>query len=137
MGSMAGHTMPDAHGAQANAASPNAEASAAESQKQYKLEAALGKDGEQYVIDIDTDLTFSSSEKPVYGEGHIHFYVNGKLTGPIIMTNGPYPVEDYMLSDGDNTIRLALVNNNHAEIQCVRRVEDNEERVNFEGKNGG
>jgi len=109
MGSMAGHTMP------AEAASPSA--SASEEQKQYKLEATIEQDGEQYVINVKSDLTFSQEHyggAHVYGEGHIHFYVNGGLKGPIMQT-GPYTVDASSLNEGDNKLKLTLAGNNHSE----------------------
>lgn len=109
LGSMAGHTM------SMEAASPSASASG--SVKQYKLEATIEQDGEQYVINVKSDLTFSQDHyggAHVHGEGHIHFYVNGGLKGPIMQT-GPYTVDASSLKDGDNTLKLTLAGNNHSE----------------------
>lgn len=110
-GSMAGHTMTT------EAASPLPSASAPEEQKQYKVEATIEQDGDQYVISVKSDLTFSQDHyggAHVYGEGHIHFYANGGLKGPI-MQNGPYTVDASSLKDGDNTLKLTLAGNDHSE----------------------
>jgi hypothetical protein len=118
MNEMTGHSMTmEAADTQTITASSSTEASAADPQKQYKLEAALEKDGDQYSINVNSDITFSEEHyggSHVYGEGHIHFYLNGGLMGPI-MNNGPFLIEDYLLKDGDNAIKLTLAGNNHSE----------------------
>ncbi|MBH5316224.1 hypothetical protein I6N90_00180 [Paenibacillus sp. GSMTC-2017] len=49
---------------------------------------------------------------PVAGEGHVHYYLDGNITGPITskklfkLTN---------LHEGTNEIKLARAQNNHAE----------------------
>ena len=89
----------------------------ADPQKKYKLMATLQEDGDLISIIIDTDLAFSSEhygQKHQYGEGHIHFYVNKSLKGPI-MQNGPYQVEKSIFKDGANQIQVTLAGNDHSE----------------------
>lgn len=114
MNGMPEHSMPNEAGAE------NAEPASAEPEvelKQYKLEAKVEREGDQIMILVDTDLTFSEEhygQAHQYGEGHIHFYVGGGLKGPI-MSNGPYAVDAALLATGDNVIKLTLAGNDHSE----------------------
>ncbi|WP_239618771.1 hypothetical protein [Cohnella mopanensis] len=121
MSDMSGHSMPmPSETAKADSSpSPSSSASAKpeSEQKQYQLEATLQQDGDQYSLIVNTDLTFSQEhygQAHQYGEGHIHFYVNNGLKGPI-MANGPFVVDASLLNDGDNEIRLTLAGNDHSE----------------------
>jgi hypothetical protein len=86
--------------------------------RQYKLDATIQQDGDQYSIKVKTDLTFSQDHYGLahqVGEGHIHFFVNNGLIGPI-MSNGLFPIDSgLLLSEGENIIKLVLAGNDHSE----------------------
>jgi hypothetical protein len=92
-----------------------------ETKKQYSLDATITQEGENYFINAKTDLTFSQEHyngSHIYGEGHIHFYLNGSLIGPI-MNAAPYKISPkgdptYIL--GENKIKLVLAGNDHSEV---------------------
>lgn len=86
----------------------------------YSLDASVYKDNDIYYLKTNTNLKLSSEHyagSPVDGEGHIHFYLNGFLIGPIKDTS-PYPLH---LRKGKNTIKLVLAENNHAESLGVSK----------------
>lgn len=81
----------------------------------YSLDASAYNENNGYYLKVSTNLKLSSEHyegTPVVGEGHIHFYLNGKLVGPIKDTS-PYPLQN--LQKGKNTIKLVLAENNHTE----------------------
>ncbi|SFL31467.1 hypothetical protein SAMN03159341_10531 [Paenibacillus sp. 1_12] len=81
----------------------------------YSLNASTYKENDNYYLKVNTNLKLSSEHyegAPVDGEGHIHFFLNGKLVGPIKDTS-PYPLQN--LKEGTNTIKLVLAENNHSE----------------------
>jgi hypothetical protein len=83
----------------------------------YTLDASIYKENDNYYLKVSTNLKLSKEHyggPPVDGEGHIHFYLNGNLIGPIKDTN-PYPLQYLNLNEGTNTIKLVLVQNNHSE----------------------
>jgi PBP1b-binding outer membrane lipoprotein LpoB len=83
----------------------------------YKLEASVVQRAEQYVLDVDTNLNLSAdkyAQSHHEGEGHIHFYMNGRLIGPLL-NNGPTAISLTLLQKGENTVKLVLAGNNHAE----------------------
>lgn len=99
-------------------AAPSAEASATpEAAQTYTLEATAQQQDGKFIVNVTTNLKFSEQNyggKHVEGEGHIHFYSNGVVKGPI-MKNGAYEVDPAWLKDGDNAIKLTLAGNNHSE----------------------
>jgi hypothetical protein len=83
----------------------------------YKLDAEVVQRAEQYVLDVDTNLNLSAekyAQNHHEGEGHIHFYLNGQLIGPLL-NNGPTAISLTLLNKGENTVKLVLAGNNHAE----------------------
>ncbi|EFM11124.1 hypothetical protein PaecuDRAFT_2377 [Paenibacillus curdlanolyticus YK9] len=81
----------------------------------YSLDASSYEEDGIYYLKVTTNLKLSSEHyegAPVDGEGHIHFYLNGSLVGPIKDTV-PYPLQ--ALREGKNTIKLVLAENNHSE----------------------
>ncbi|MBW7476445.1 cellulose biosynthesis cyclic di-GMP-binding regulatory protein BcsB [Paenibacillus oenotherae] len=86
-------------------------------EKQYKIDGTMEFDGEKYSIAATTDLTLSKANyggEHIYGEGHIHVYLNGKVAGPIV-DDQPFPINDLLLKEGSNTIKIVLAGNNHSE----------------------
>ena len=82
----------------------------------YTLEASIEEKDGKVVILVDTNLTMSEEnygKAHVDGQGHIHFYNNGGLIGPILVAE--YEVNRALLKDGENKIKLVLAQNNHAE----------------------
>ncbi|TVX89671.1 hypothetical protein [Paenibacillus agilis] len=87
--------------------------------KPYRLNASVEEDDDQYILRIRTNLRLSIKNyngPPVEGEGHIHFYLNGKLIGPIV-DKKPFKLTN--LVEGKNKIRLVLAQNNHWETYGV------------------
>lgn len=85
--------------------------------KAYKLDAEVVQRAEQYVLDVDTNLNLSAekyAQNHHEGEGHIHMYLNGRLIGPLL-NNGPTAISLTLLNKGENTVKLVLAGNNHAE----------------------
>ncbi len=85
--------------------------------KAYKLDAEVVQRAEQYVLDVDTNLNLSAekyAQNHHEGEGHIHMYLNGQLIGPLL-NNGPTAISLTLLNKGENTVKLMLAGNNHAE----------------------
>jgi hypothetical protein len=81
----------------------------------YYLDASTYKENEKYYLKFSTNLKLSSEHyegSPIDGEGHIHFYLNGNLIGPILDA-APYPLE--ILEVGTNKIKLVLAQNDHSE----------------------
>jgi hypothetical protein len=79
----------------------------------YSLDASINKENDSYYLKVSTNLKLSSEHyagSPVDGEGHIHFYLNDILVGPI-MDTAPYPLENLQI--GKNTIKLVLAENDH------------------------
>ncbi|MEW9699506.1 hypothetical protein [Paenibacillus sp. SI8] len=88
----------------------------------YSLDATVSKENDSYILKVTTNLKLSSEHyegAPVDGEGHIHFYLNGTLVGPIKDT-APYPLQG--LQKGTNKIKLALAENNHTEIGVFKEL---------------
>jgi hypothetical protein len=78
---------------------------------------------EKVIVHIDTDLTFSSENygrKDVFGEGHIHFYVNNEYVDSI-MNNGPFEVTEFLDKDKDNRLKFVLAGNSHSEVYFASR----------------
>jgi hypothetical protein len=108
------HTVP-----QTSKAAPS---SSPKQQVKYSLDASVDKEEGGYYLKVETNLRLSSEHyegAPVDGEGHIHFYLNDLLVGPIKDTN-PYLLS--ILQPGTNTIRLVLAENNHTESFGVSKV---------------
>ncbi|MCR8844559.1 hypothetical protein NQ117_12785 [Paenibacillus sp. SC116] len=87
--------------------------------KPYWLDASVEDDDDQYTLRIRTNLKLSIKNyngPPVEGEGHIHFYLNGNLIGPIV-DKKPFLLSN--LVEGKNTIKLVLAQNNHWETYGV------------------
>ncbi|WP_051217378.1 hypothetical protein [Paenibacillus assamensis] len=88
-------------------------------QKPYWLDANVEDEDDQYYLTIRTNLKLSIKNyngPPVEGEGHIHFYLNGNLIGPIV-DKKPFLLSN--LTEGKNTIKLVLAQNNHWETYGV------------------
>lgn len=119
MGDMSGHTMPAStdQSGELSSVSASENKTSETTQKQYKLEATLQQEGNQYSILVNTDLTLSKehyNQKHQYGEGHIHLYVDGKLKGPVL-ENGPFKLDGALLNGEKNEIKLVLAGNDHSE----------------------
>ncbi|WP_127530986.1 hypothetical protein [Paenibacillus kobensis] len=83
--------------------------------KQYSLDARVEKIDGEYYLKLFTNLKLTDNNyggAPVAGQGHVHYYLDGQITGPITskklfkLTN---------LHQGTNKIRLVLAENNHVE----------------------
>lgn len=96
----------------------------ADEDREFSLDATIHEENDRYYLHIETDLTFSEENygrKHVFGEGHIHFYVENKLIGPIRNAD-PYEVTEYVTqNDEDITIKLVLAGNNHREPYGVQK----------------
>lgn len=89
-------------------------AASPEQKTEYTLDASVEKRGDGYYLMIETNLKLSEENygrAAVEGEGHIHFYLNGSLKGPIT-DDAPFLLEG--LEEGENKIRLVLAHNNHS-----------------------
>ncbi|MBD8498013.1 hypothetical protein [Paenibacillus arenosi] len=87
--------------------------------KPYWLDASVEDEDDQYYLTIRTNLKLSIKNyngPPVEGEGHIHFYLNGTLIGPIV-DKKPFLLSN--LVEGKNKIKLVLAQNNHWETYGV------------------
>jgi hypothetical protein len=104
----------DQHAAQPETIAPTT-SSIPNKEKKYSLDASVYKENDSYYLKVSTNLKLSSEHyegSPVDGEGHIHFYLNGILVGPIKDT-APYLLQS--LQEGKNIINLVLAENNHTE----------------------
>ena len=85
------------------------------SSEPYRLDATITQRAEQYVLDVDTNVKLSADSYAQHheaGVGHIHYYLNGTLIGPLL-NDGPTALAG--LPRGENTIKLALAGNDHSE----------------------
>jgi uncharacterized lipoprotein len=92
-----------------------------EKPKTYVLDAVVNQEKGQYVLTVTTDLVLSKEhydQEHQQGEGHIHYYLNGELQGPILETT-PYPLTN--LKEGTNMIKLVMAGNDHSEIYQVQK----------------
>lgn len=99
-----------------NAAKQEASSSAPSpsSEPSYTLSGEVTEENGVYFVTVDTDFKLTSENyggSPVEGEGHVHFYLNGSLIGPIT-SEEPFEIE--FAKDGMNTIMLELANHNHS-----------------------
>jgi len=81
----------------------------------YRLDATITQRAEQYVLDVDTNVKLSADSYAQHheaGVGHIHYYLNGTLIGPLL-NDGPTALAG--LPRGENIIKLALAGNDHSE----------------------
>lgn len=88
----------------------------------YSLEIAVQLEGDNYVLTFQTDLILSEENYEgdhVEGEGHIHYFRNNRLVGPIT-DNEPLLLE--RLVEGENVIRLDLAKNDHTSYRVSREV---------------
>jgi hypothetical protein len=82
---------------------------------EYYLDASTYKENGSYYLKFNTNLKLSSEHyagPSIDGEGHIHFYLNGYLVGPILDA-APYPLQ--ISEEGTNIIKLVLAQNDHSE----------------------
>lgn len=80
----------------------------------YTLGGEVTEENGVYYVTVDTDFKLTNENyggKPVEGEGHVHFYLNGSLVGPITSEE---PFEIKFADEGTNTIKLELANHNHS-----------------------
>jgi hypothetical protein len=91
------------------------QAAAADTNGTYTLDAKVHKEGDSYVLEVQTNLKLSEdhyNQTAIEGEGHIHYYLNETLIGPIKSLE---PLTLTGLQSGTNVIRLVLATNNHGE----------------------
>jgi len=83
--------------------------------KKYYLDAFIVTiNGDKY-LQLLTNLKLTDNNyggAPVAGEGHVHYYLDGQITGPI---TGKKLFKLTNLHQGTNKIRLVLAENNHVE----------------------
>ncbi|MWC30236.1 hypothetical protein [Paenibacillus sp. MMS18-CY102] len=109
----------DQHTAQPDTTAPAS--SSSNKATNYSLDASSYQENGVHYLKVTTNLKLSSEHyegAPVDGEGHIHFYLNGDLIGPI-KDDAPYPLQN--LKAGANTIKLVLAENNHSESYGVTK----------------
>lgn len=83
--------------------------------KKYRLDAFVQTIKGKKYLKVTTNLRLTDRNyggSPVPGEGHIHYYLDGKIVGPITSMK-LYPLDN--LHEGANLIRLVLAENNHRE----------------------
>lgn len=106
----AGENQENGNGAVQETSAPSPSASPAP----YALSAEVTEENGVYFVTVDTDFKLTEENyggSPVEGEGHVHFYLNGTLVGPITSEE---PFEIKYGDDGTNTIKLDLANHNHS-----------------------
>ncbi|QYR21001.1 hypothetical protein KZ483_25235 [Paenibacillus sp. sptzw28] len=84
-------------------------------EKKYRLDAFVQTIKGKKYLKVMTNLRLTDNNyggDRVPGEGHIHYYLDGKIVGPITDMK-LYPLDN--LHEGTNQIRLVLAQNNHWE----------------------
>jgi hypothetical protein len=88
--------------------------SGTEEDQVYTLSGEVTEENGIYYVTVDTDFKLTNENyggSPVEGEGHVHFYLNDSLIGPITSEE---PFEIKYADDGTNKIKLELANHNHS-----------------------
>lgn len=93
-----------------------AENTAPVSNSTYMLDASVSKEANGFYLKVSTNYKLTNENyggSPIEGEGHIHYYLNGKLVGPLT-SEDPYQLVN--LEEGMNTIKLDLANHDHSTL---------------------
>ncbi|MCR2806698.1 hypothetical protein [Paenibacillus soyae] len=88
----------------------------------YTVDGAISEENGVYYVTVDTDWKLTEDNyggSPVEGQGHVHFYLNGSLVGPITSLD---PFEIKNPKDGANIIKLELANHDHSTFGVTKEL---------------
>lgn len=88
----------------------------------YTVDGAISEENDVYYVTVDTDWKLTEDNyggAPVEGQGHVHFYLNGSLVGPITSLE---PFEIKNPKEGANTIKLELANHDHSTFGVTKEL---------------
>ncbi|RIX47330.1 hypothetical protein D3P08_25245 [Paenibacillus nanensis] len=86
----------------------------ASSKPSYTLSGEVTEQNGVFFVTVETDFKLTKENyggSPVEGEGHVHFYLNESLIGPIT-SEDPFEIKHAI--DGTNNIKLELANHDHS-----------------------